>query len=476
MPVEATASTSESFQCNCIGTQYEGPTCSRGIVTTPVIPALFVHQLNTFNISARPLSDLNVRLMGRGLQVKPSMITLNRETTSGNFQVTGQRAGHYTLTYQLHGSISDEFEMPDSSPVLVSMNRSDERVNRYFTYQETDPGLIVESCCKPMSLIYSECPMSTNPISFRSSCKWSSAGSRFETPGIVFAENKNLILPLSISGISIIYNGTGEILSGLSIIPVASCTSCASNRGKHLTSKPLNPPDCYFYQFDSGDVEDMLKSNSLAYTFIDRIARLLPSWLSVSILNNEGDSTSFYDIDFATSLVKHEDVYGISGCESIVASDPGLYMVLRYSRGFEVSMDGGSVRHTPIAPTDGNPVCVAVNLCQDVDSPVYLGLPSNVQSIVRLLPALVPYNRDNWQYSLESVTLYSQARNVTIPGMYWNGTEIYLPEMANSDLRMETTATLNLESGLISIELKYEGSASMYFPNEQVVQTIHQLM
>ena len=400
----------------------------------------------------------------------PRQITLNNETTSGTFQISAERVGHYTLSYQLRGSISDEFDIPASSPVLVSMNRSDERVNRYFTYQETDPGLIVESCCKPMALMYSECPMSTNPISFRSSCKWFSVVSRFETPGIVFTENKNLILPLSISGISIIYNGMGEILSGLSIIPLAFCMSCASNRGKHLTSKPLNPPDCYFYQFDSGDVEDMLKSNSLAYTFIDRIARLLPSWLSISVLNNEGDSTSFYDIDIATSLVKHEDVNGISGCESIVASDPGLYMVLRYSRGFEVSMDGGSVRHRPIAPTDSNPVCVAVNLCRDVDSPVYMGLPSHVQSIVRQLPALVPYNQDNWQYSIESVALYSQARNVTIPGMYWNGTEIYSPEMSSPDLRIETITTLNLESDLISIELKYEGSVSTYFLNEQVMQ------
>ena len=168
--------------------------------------------------------------------------------------------------------------------------------------------------------------------------------------------------------------------------------------------------------------------------------------------------------------MKHEDVDGISGCESIMASDPGLYMVLRYSRGFEVSMDGGSVRHRPIASTDSNPVCVAVNLCRDVDSPVYLGLPSHVQSIMRLLPALVPYNQENWQYSILSVTLYSQATEVRVPDMYWNGTELYLPEVASSDLRTETTATLNLESGLISIELKYEGSASTYFLNEQVMQ------
>ena len=255
-----------------------------------------------FNISARPPSDVVVAMRGSGLQVEPQQITLNQEITSGTFQVIGRRAGHYTLTYQLRGSVSDEFEMPDSSPILVSMNRSEDSINRYFRYQRTDPGLVIESCCREENLVYSECPMSTNPITFRSSCAWILGRSRFETPGIVFAENRNLILPLSISGINIVYDGDGEIFSALSVIPVTFCRSCSANQGRRLTSKPLNPPDCYFYQFDSGDVEDMLKSNSLANTFINRIAQLLPSWLSISVPNSEPDSTSFYNIDIATSL------------------------------------------------------------------------------------------------------------------------------------------------------------------------------
>ena len=428
--------------------------------------------MSEFNISARPPSDIVVDLMGRGLQVIPRKITLNNETTSGTFQVSGQRAGHYTLSYQLRGSTSVEFEMPDSSPVLVSMNRSDDRVNRYFRYQGTEPGIVVESCCKDQDLVYSECPMSTNSITFRSSCIWISEGSRFETPGIVFAENRNLVLPLSISGIRVLYDRRGEISSGLSVISVAFCKSCSSNQGRLLTSKPLDPRNCYFYQFDSGDVEDMLKSNSLAKTFIDRVARLFPPWLSVSVPNNETDSISFYDIDIATSLIKHEDVHKLSGCESISTSDPGLYMVLRYSRGFEVTVLGGSVSYRSISPTDRNPVCVAVNLCQDVDSPIYAGLPSDVQSIVRQLPVLAPYNQDNWQYSIESATLYSQANEVAIADVYWNGTEFYSPAVLTPDLRMETTATLRFESGPISIQMKYKGAVSTYLPNEQVQESL----
>ena len=470
MPVESSIRTSELFQCNCSGTQYGGPTCSIGLVTTPIIPTLFEKETRMFNISARPSSDIVVSMRGSGLRVQPTQITLTNETTYGTFQVSGDKAGYYTVQYQLFGPISDVFEMPESSPVLISMDRNVDRVNRYFQYQGTELGLVVESCCREENLVYSDCPASTklNPVSFRSSCGWLLGRARFETQGIVFAENRNLLLPLSISGISIRYDGVGEISSGLSVIPVSFCSSCQANKGKNLTSKPLDPPDCYFYPFDSGDVEDMLKSNSLAATFMDRVAQLLPTWLSVSVPNNETDSTTFYNTDIATSLVKHEDLDNIAGCESITTKDQGLYIVLRYGRSFEISVDGESMRYRPRAPTESNPVCVAVNLCQDVDSPIYLGLPSDVQSAVRQLPALAPLDQNNWQYSIESVTLFRQTKEVVIPHMYWNTTGMYTPDMLSCDVRIETMATLSIMSDLLTIEAKYEGTVFTYFPNEQV--------
>jgi hypothetical protein len=292
-----------------------------------------------------------------------------------------------------------------------------------------------------------------------------------ETTGVVFAQYRSLILPLSINGISIMYDGGREITSGLPSSSVSPCRACLFNAGNVLSGKPLKEPDCYFHQFDSGDVEDMLKSNSLAYTFIERIVGLLPSWLSISVPNNATDVTSFYDIDITTALVKQEDVAGISGCESITTDSQGLYMVLRYGKGFTVSDGGDPVEYSPRAPTNSNPVCVAINLCQEIESPIYVGLPSTVQSIFRSLPVLVPFSRDRWQYTIDSATLYNQGREVTIPDMYWNGTEMYSPEPFTSSLRMKTTAAINVDSlqnGQISIQVSHAGQVSSFPMNDQV--------
>ena len=471
MPAEAAAVTDTAFQCICDGTEFEGPTCNRGIVTTPTIPTLLENEMSMFNVSARPSEDIEVRLQGRGLQIEPTQITLNSQRTSATFQVSGQTAGHYTLRYSLLGAISSNFEMPDSSPVLVSMNRSAELVNRYFRYQGTGPGLIKESCCTTDALEYQECPMSTTAVNFRSSCKWSSEKFSHETSGVVFAEYRSLLLPLSISGINIRYDRSGEISSSLSLQPLSSCATCKLNQFAILGPKPLKRPDCYFHHFDSGDVEDLLRSNSLAHTYMDRLTPLLPTWFSASVHTSETGSGSFNDIDFATSLVEQDYVAGISGCESIAAGRAGLYNVLRYQRGFNMSVDEGLVSYNPSAETDRTPVCVAVNLCEDMDTTVYFGLPSSIQGAVRGLPALAPYDRDGWQYRIDSLSLHNQTREVNIPDMFWNGTEFYSPDAFDSDFRMKTAAVFNFESvqnGHVSAKVDYQGDVTSYFESGQV--------
>ena len=420
-----------------------------------------------FNISARPSSDLIIGLNSPRLSIKPSRITLSREKNVASFRVSGKVAGQFTLRYEVSGSISDEFEMPDSAPILVSKRRDPSLINNFFRLLKTEPGLVRESCCQPDSFAYSECPMSTDSVVFRSTCSWTSDDIQHETSGVVFAQYKALTLPLSINGIEITYDNSGSISSSLSQIPISSCEPCLRNQGAILNTKLLKSSTCYYHKFDSGDVEDMLRSHSLASTFIDRLSNLFPSWFGISIPTM--GIASYQDIDFAASLVERDDISSLGGCENIVAEDPGLYILLRYQRAFEVSVDGNSVSHNSSVEQDSIPVCVAINLCKGTESSVFLGLSQNVQPVIHQLPVMAPFNRNDWQYTFKAITLYSTAANFTTSNTFWNGTEYYEPDLPEFDLRINTEARAVIESQPnCSVKIEYEGNIYSYFPAEEV--------
>ena len=420
-----------------------------------------------FNISARPPSDLVVGLNSPKLSINPTRVTLNRERNVASFEVRGEEPGQYTLRYEVSGSISDEFEMPDSAPVLVSKIRKPGSVNNYFRLLNTEPGIVRESCCQPDKFAYSECPMSIDRVVFRSTCAWTSYDMTHETSGVVFAQYKTLTLPLSINGIEITYDNSGSISSQLSQIPIASCKSCDQNQGAILNSKSLKTPTCYYYEFDPGDVEDMLKSYSLARTFISRLSVLFPSWFGVSIPAT--NVNSFQDIDFTSSLVERDDITSVSGCENIVTEDAGLYILIRYEQSFELSINGNSVLHNSSAEQDSSPVCIAVNLCKGMESPVFLGLPPNVQGIIHQLPVMAPYNLNGWQYTIKTITLYTTTINFPTAGMFWNGSEYYEPDLPEFDLRVNAEARAILGSPPnFSIEIESDGDIFSYFQTEQV--------
>ena len=464
-PVQPLDITDATFQCNCTGTGFDGPTCNRGIIQTPLIPTLFQNEMSMFNISAKPPSDLVIGLNSPRLSIKPKLIILNRKKNVASFEVSG-KAGQYTLRYFVSGSVSDEFEVPESAPILVSTKRDSNHINNYFRLLRTEPGIVRESCCQPDNFVYSECPMSTNRVVFRSTCAWRSSDTQHETSGVVFAQYKTLSLPLSINGIEITYDNSGSISSRLSLIPISSCKPCTQNRGVILNSKPLKSPTCYYHKFTSGDVEDMLRSYSLANTFIDRLRGIFPSWFKVSIPTTA--ISSYQDIDFVASLVKKDDIATIGGCENIVAEDVGLYALLQFQRTFEVSIDGNSVLHSSSDEQDSTPVCVAINLCKGTESPIYIGISQSVQSAIRQLPVMAPYNQDGWQYTVKAITLYNAAASLTATGTFWNGTERYEPDMSEFDLTVNAQARITESLTSSSLDIDFEGDVFNHFLTEEV--------
>ena len=338
----------------------------------------------------------------------------------------------------LSGPVADSFDTPEDSRIFVGPSeRKDDEINAYFHSVRNDIGFLNESCCMS-EFTYPECPMTTDAVSFSSTCSWGSNNNVYTTNGIVFARFKSLSVPLSISGIEINYNmGTID-----TIVPKASlCMSCEANQDKLVTeNRPMLPEgveNCYFYRIGSSDVADFLTSYALATTYINRISLLFPSWIGVRLLQSTSTSTqSISDSDFSTSLVEQEGVSGVKGCENIRADYPGLYSVLTYSGSHPIQLRINE--ETKMHQLRQQTVCLAVNLCQEMDSPVYAQLPQSVQNNIFKYTILKPYEDADWTYTLDTVAFYPMKRTVNINGMYWNGTSMYNPYFPGADTQVRT--------------------------------------
>ena len=465
-------STAESggFKCDCQRTGYRGSTCESGIVFTPQIPSLTKDESETFEITAFPDAELKVEIVSsfaRTLTVTPKSITFTPNNTKSRFNVTSYFPGQYGLRYSLSSFAANDFNTPEESPFFVREPKSDRKpINAYFNAVRNDPGFLNESCCRS-SVLEEECPMNVNKIRFLSTCEWKEPNNQsvFESNGIVFAQINSLTVPLSVSGLRIGYNDEGAISS--SLLPSPNCKQCPNNANVIYTTE-----NCYYYKFDSGDIEDFLSTRSLAQTFFQRIQSLFPDWASVFIPSINVTSESYNPNDFAARLTNHEDVRAIDGCSSIFTEEPGIYSILSYSQSMQLNLDGNDVTHNMSTST---PMCFAVNLCQEMESPVFVGLPREVHVTLKNLPVFQSYLNKNWSFSIDSVTLYNTARSVTVYDSYWNGVEmIYLPNLSG-DFKINTTATIvysSSQQGFVQIQLGVSGVLYSLFDNINVSMII----
>ena len=435
-PVELT---DQSFECNCQGTGYEGSTCERGVVTVPPIPTLSQNQQYSFNISAKPEMDMGVNIEGDGLLlVSPSSITLSRSAPTARIGVTGLRLGQSSLRYTLTGPIADSFDTPDDSRIFVGpAQRGPSEINAYFRSVKNTIGFLNESCCIS-TFTYPECPMTIDTVTFSSTCMWTANSNTYATNGIIFAHFKTLSVPLSVSGIEINYNmGTIDT----SVPEASSCRSCEANGNRLVTPSQAKVPEgfenCYFYPVQPGDIADFLTSYALATTYLSRISPLFPSWIGVQLLRTAStNNPSFNDGDFSAALVEQEGVSSIDGCENLQPGYPGLYSVLTYSGSHQIQLrvDEETQIHEIMEQT----VCIAVNLCQEMESPLHAQLPLRAQTTISKLTVLKPYQEADWSYSLDTVTFYPTRKSVSVSDMYWNGTNMYTPYFPGADMEIGT--------------------------------------
>jgi len=431
-------------------------------------------QSPTIQLAASPDEALTIRMDGGGnLQVMPSKITITYPEKSAEFRIMGMQSGHFTLRYYLSGSNADSFARPAESSIFVSTGQSGSNF-RYAQSLESTPGILSESCCVPDTAVYSECPMSTEKVELHSTCAWERSDQSYTTSGIVFSRYSDLSLPLSIIGINVTLS-RGSLLTELPQSPTSSaCTPCDANRNNTVhPTLPFRPEfeNCYYYNFSTNDVEDFLTTRSLATTYLSRIRSLLPTWITFTPV--PGGDTSFTNDDYVSSLVVPDDISGVTGCNEIIANEPGLYSVLRYGRPV-LSILSRTQRLLYIPSRSAAPLCFAVNLCQGMTSPIFIQLTSApVQNSINTLSFLHPYKTRGWEFTIHSAAIFNTPESVPVNNTYWNGLELYQPLEPPIDLMMKADIIVGYNSGTLAIGFDFSGIIHYLFNRTQVSRCEH---
>ena len=461
--------------CDCEGTGYDGPTCDVGLVTISSIPTLTQNvQSPTLELAASPDEALIVRMDGgENILVTPSEITVTYPDKNAEFTIMGMQSGHYTLRYTLSGSNADSFSLPADSSIFVSSGQSGSSRPYIQALDISTVGILWESCCVADTAVHSGCPMSTEQVKLHSTCAWETNGQSNTTSGIVFSRYSDLSLPLSITGINVTLS-RDSLVTELPQSPTSrACTPCDANRGKivHPTI-PFRPEfrNCYYYNFSTNDVEDFLTTRSLGTTYLTHILPLLPAWLTLTQFS--GSATNFNIDDYVSSLVAPEDISGVTGCNDIIANEPGLYSVLRFGRLVLAFVSRQPLLYNP--SRSAAPLCFAVNLCKGMTSPVLVQLTSAaVQNRIKFLSFLRPYNARGWVYTIRSAAIFKTPKSVLVTKMYWNGLELYQPSLPPLDLTMKADVAVGLTSGTLSVGFDFSGILHYLFNRMQVRRPGH---
>ena len=455
----------EGFTCDCEGTGYSGPTCNRGIVTIESIPTIIENQPSTMlEISASPDEALTVRIQSndeKGLNVTPSQVTITYPETKAQFNIQGKQSGRYTLNYVLSGRNADSFATPEGSAIFVTRPRSGSSF-RYFQAVDSNTGVLKPSCCAPDTSVFSGCPMSTDEVELLSTCLWQQSGQSYTTSGVVFSQFSGLSLPLSITGIKVTL-AQNSLVTELPQSPSSSiCAPCDANQNKVADPTKRFLPEyeiCYYYNFTIVDFEDLLTSRSLGTTYLNRVGAILPSWIGIRLFSDQ--NPSFNIDDYSSSLVVQADLSGIPGCAEIVADEPGLYAVLRYSQTLASFINRLPLFYHP-SPSDA-PLCFAVNLCKGTSSPVFVQLAPSVQTNIKSLLFLRQYVARGWEFTIPSAAIYNTPKSILVNNIYWNGSALYQPSLPPFDLMMKTDVTVDFSSGTLDIGFDFSGNVHYLF-------------
>ena len=140
--------------------------------------------------------------------------------------------------------------------------------------------------------------------------------------GVIFSSIDGFNMPVAIAGAQFFPQTTHIDLQGLTTFEFNhGCVACTGKRNCQIESLSVN------------FVQDFLKYDSLAFTYLYQSMQLIPSWLTLQVL----PSDRIHDFrSYLVYLVYSDALNRVQECNGLNALTDGLYSILVYTGSLEV--------------------------------------------------------------------------------------------------------------------------------------------
>ena len=428
----------------------------------PNYPPLILSAQTNFTLFAYPDFELTVQLRSSGdLDFSPSnaILFFSPTQTSADILITGKVAGIFTINYEIGGISSLQFQQPEPDIIIVEPAVSIPPT--YFTSRGLESGMLEAGSCEDSMPLGYICPFETDRILFSSTCRWH----RNTSPGLIFSSYKQLSLPVAIAGAGI---------TNLNINDQSRVVPLMGNELREQCNFIPQRSSCTFKPSDSvQEIQNFLQTEALAYTYLNEIQQLIPSWLQFSVNTDTlrtHDSTS-YMID----LIESDSISGIEECPNMFTLRSGMYSVLKYSGSLNFSINSNS--HGMISP--GSPICFAVNLCEGLNSPLLITIPDSAQEIVDSLSFAQIIRNYGWEFKINSIALSSTPFSHLLSRSnddYWFGNRETTYSFFDSNIVVDGRFSHSFSLGTLQISYSLKGSAYMSYDNLDMVSLLDKMI
>ena len=431
--------------------------CEIGIITTPVYQPLTESAKEEFIFYANPDLELIVELVTgtTGLNFEPSSIlTFSPTKARADITITGELAGIYTISYKISGMNSQQYQQPEPDTIIVQP--AIPTMPEYFTSRGLEPGLLEAGSCANAAPLDYTCPNENDQILFSSTCRWHDNTS----PGIIFSEYNGLDLPVAI---------TGTTLSNVTTADQSRIIPLMGDDFLLQCNFPSPQSNCDFKPSDHvNEIENFLMTEALAFTFLRQAEQLIPGWLKffTDTSTPRTHDSSIYMVD----LVESDLLFEINECSNMFNMKDGMYSVLKYYGSLNFSANSSLHNFIP----QESPVCLGVNLCEGLNSPLLITIPDEAQAIVNLLPFAEIIRNYGWEFIMNSIAISGTSFSNKFTGSndeYWFGNQVATYIFPNTTIIAEGMFKHRFSLNTLQINYSLDGHAYMLYDDIDKVHT-----